>query len=78
MSKNIPLSKMQHGIGYTIQGFNGAAINYAEKLTKMGFVQGTEVALAPVQQADPIVVQIRGSRVALRKNEASLILVQGV
>ena len=42
----------------------------------MGFVEGTPVELAPVNVSDPMVIQIRGSRIALRKSEAQQILVQ--
>jgi len=42
----------------------------------MGFVKGTPVELAPVKLSDPMIVQIRGSRIALRKNEAEGILVK--
>jgi ferrous iron transport protein A len=42
----------------------------------MGFVEGTPIELAPVKISDPIVFQIRGSRIALRKKEARQILVR--
>jgi ferrous iron transport protein A len=42
----------------------------------MGFVEGTPIELAPVKLSDPIVFQIRGSRIALRKKEARQILVR--
>ena len=42
----------------------------------MGFVEGTPVELAPVKLSDPMVIQIRGSRIALRKSEAQQVLVK--
>ena len=42
----------------------------------MGFVKGTPLELAPVKLSDPMVVQIRGSRIALRKNEAKEVIVK--
>lgn len=61
---------------YQVSGFTNSSADYAEKLHKMGFVEGTPVSLAPVNLSDPMVVQIRGSRIALRKNEALQILVE--
>ena len=76
MSKVIPLARMRVGVSYVMYGFEFATSDYAEKLHKMGFVKGTPVELAPVQLKDPIVIQIRGSRVALRKSEAQRVLVE--
>ena len=70
------LAGMTQGKRYEVDGFASNSSAYAEKLYKMGFVKGTPVELAPVKIADPIVVQIRGSRIALRKTEAQEILVK--
>lgn len=67
---------MQVGISYQVAGFDSKSEDYVNKLYKMGFVEGTPVELASVKNADPIVVQIRGSRIALRKNEAHQVLVE--
>ncbi len=63
---------------YQVAGFTNESSDYAQKLYKMGFVQGTPVELAPVKLSDPIVVQIRGTRIALRKSEAQQILVEEI
>lgn len=63
---------------YQVLGFENKTSDYAEKLCKMGFVEGTPIELAPVNLKDPIVIQIRGSRVALRKHEAQQVLVREV
>lgn len=76
MNANIVLANMQAGITYQVTGFNTTSEDYATKLYKMGFVEGTPVELASVKIADPIVVQIRGSRIALRKKEAQQVLVE--
>ncbi len=76
MFKSISLSGMIQGKTYLVTGFKKQASIYAEKLHKMGFVVGTPVELAPVKITDPMVVQIRGSRIALRKKEAQQILVE--
>ena len=76
MAGIIDLAEMSKGKRYEVDGFKSNSSAYAEKLYKMGFVKGTPVELAPVRIADPIVVQIRGSRIALRKKEAQEILVK--
>lgn len=78
MSKIINLADMCKGKTYQVSGFSQASSEYAEKLHKMGFVVGTGITLAPVTAADPMVVQIRGSRLALRKKEAQQILVEEI
>ncbi|MGB3223886.1 MAG: FeoA family protein [Desulforhopalus sp.] len=76
MSKNINLTDISKGKIYQISGFTDHPCDYTEKLHKMGFVEGTPIELAPVKISDPIVFQIRGSRIALRKKEARQILVR--
>lgn len=76
MANIINLADICKGKSYQVSGFKETAAEYAEKLSKMGFVVGTAVALAPVKLNDPMVLQIRGSRVALRKSEAAQILVE--
>ena len=76
MSNTVNLADIQQGKSYEVNGFKSENSTYAEKLYKMGFVKGTPVELAPVKISDPIVVQIRGSRIALRKREAQEILVE--
>jgi len=75
MSKIVSLDKIRKGRSYKVSGFEKENSKYAEKLYKMGFVKGTPVELAPVQLTDPMVVQIRGSRIALRTSEAKEVLV---
>ena len=76
MTRKTNLAGISKGKLYEVEGFESNSSVYAEKLYKMGFVKGTPVTLAPVKISDPIVVQIRGSRIALRKKEAQEILVK--
>ena len=62
---------------YTVHGFKENS-DYSVKLHKMGFVEGTLIKLAPVKTYDPIIFQIRSSRIALRKKEAELVLVKEI
>lgn len=74
--RHLHLAEISKGVSYEVVGFEPENSPYAEKLYKMGFVKGTPVELAPVKLSDPLIVQIRGSRIALRKNEAQEILVK--
>ena len=76
MSRTMKLKDIIKGKAYRVSGFVDDASVYAEKLHKMGFVAGTPVELAPVKLSDPMVVQIRGSRIALRRKEAQEIIVE--
>lgn len=76
MPKSTNLTEISRDKIYQVAGFVNNSTDYADKLYKMGFVEGTPVELAPVKLSDPMVIQIRGSRIALRKSEAQQILVQ--
>lgn len=76
MSRSKNLTEIHREMTYQVIGFVDEPADYAEKLHKMGLVYGTPVELAPVKLSDPMVIQIRGSRIALRKSEAKQILVE--
>ncbi|NDV23703.1 FeoA family protein [Desulfovibrio sp. JC022] len=76
MTKNINLSKILEGRTYAVLGFETETSEYSQKLRKMGFVEGTKIALAPIKISDPMIFEIRGSRIALRKQEADQIKVE--
>ncbi len=76
MPNRTNLTEISRDKMYQVAGFVNNSTDYAEKLYKMGFVEGTPVELAPVKLSDPMVIQIRGSRIALRKSEAQQILVE--
>ena len=76
MSSTVSLASMAKEKKYLVSGFRPESAEYCEKLRKMGFIEGTAVQLAPVEISDPLVFQIRGSRIALRKKEAQQIMVE--
>ncbi|WP_419779347.1 FeoA family protein [Maridesulfovibrio sp.] len=78
MTKNINLSKILEGRNYSVLGFESETSDYAIKLRKMGFIEGTPISLAPIKISDPMIFEIRGSRVALRKDEADQIKVEEI
>lgn len=78
MTKNMTLSRILEGRSYAVLGFEAEASDYAQKLRKMGFVEGTAISLAPIKISDPMIFEIRGSRIALRKNEAEQIKVEEI
>lgn len=78
MTRHITLSQTTRNQRYRVIGFANGQSEYATKLYKMGFIEGTDVERAPVTINDPLVIQIRGSRIALRKSEAQEILVEEV
>ncbi len=78
MARRLNLTEIGKNTIYQITGFEQQGTDYAEKLHKMGFIEGTPLQLAPVDISDPIVIQIRGCRIALRKSEAKQIFVEEV
>ena len=62
MPKNTNLTEIRRDKNYQIAGFVDNSTDYAEKLHKMGFIEGTPVELAPVKLSDPMVIQIRSLR----------------
>ena len=71
----IRLDEIIKGRAYLVAGIQQNDSLYSEKLYKMGFVEGTPVRLAPVEIYDPMVIEIRGSRIALRRQEAQQVYV---
>ncbi|MDC7232616.1 MAG: FeoA family protein [Spirochaetales bacterium] len=70
------LSEIPKGSQFIIKGFENQDSEYAEKLLKMGFVEGTVVERTSADISDPMVFSLRHCRVALRKKEAAEILVK--
>lgn len=70
------LSEIPKGSRYVVCGFENEESEYAEKLLKMGFVEGTVVERSSADINDPMVFSLRHSRVALRKKEAGEIRVK--
>ncbi len=78
MAHAIDLTEISKHKTYQVIGFEETGTAYIDKLTKMGFIEGTPLQLAPVEITDPIIIQIRGSRIALRRLEAKQVYVEEV
>ncbi|WP_319759358.1 FeoA family protein [Maridesulfovibrio sp.] len=78
MTKGLNLSNILKDRSYSVLGFETETSDYAQKLRKMGFIEGTRINLAPIMISDPMIFEIRGSRIALRKNEADQIKVEEI
>ncbi len=77
-SPNLTLSQIVYGKTYKVIGSAGANSNYHNHLESLGFTKGTLVQKGPASISDPFSVFIRGSRIALRKKEATELLVEEV
>ena len=71
------LTQIAKGNSYVITGISGNS-EYANKLEKLGFTPGTIVEKGVSNIKNPMVVRIRGSRIALRKNEARIVKVREI
>lgn len=72
------LSEIENGKTYSIVGFTGDDISYVDHLQRMGFSEGTKVKMGSSNFKDPFSLVFRGGRIALRKKEASCVLVREV
>lgn len=73
------LSELPRGSRARIIGFEQGSNGYRSKLYSLGLTRGSEIfirRLAPL--GDPVEVEVRGSRMSLRKEEASVILTEEV
>ncbi len=74
----IPLGTLRKGGHGHITRLGDAPLNLVTRLMEMGFLEGSEVQViheAPFG-GDPIAVRVRGTVVALRRQEANWIWVQ--
>lgn len=72
------LKKMKVGEAGTILDFGTADSAYRQKLLRMGLTRNAEFSV--VRKAPfggPIEIEVKGSRVVLRSNEADVIEVEG-
>ncbi len=75
MSEN--LQQLKTGDSGKVLGYDRAGKAYRKRLLAMGLTPGTEfkvVRFAPL--GDPVEVKVRGFSLSLRKNEASVLLVE--
>lgn len=69
------LAQLQVGEKAVFVNFNGGR-GIATRLTSLGFTPGVEITMAQNSGKGPLIVCLRGARVALGRNEARKIIVQ--
>lgn len=74
-SKPISLSEMATGEAATLLGFNGARA-VTNRLASLGLTPGAQVSMVQNYRRGPLIVTVRGTRVALGRGEALNILVE--
>jgi ferrous iron transport protein A len=77
MTMVIPLAMLQENREAVIVGVNGGR-GLTRRLAEMGFTSGTRVRVLHSSPHGPILVMIRGSRIALGRGLAMKILVNPV
>lgn len=71
------VSDLRQGQRVRIRAVSPGEVAYRQKLIAMGLVPGTELTVTRIAPfGDPIEILVRGSRLSLRKNEASILLVE--
>jgi ferrous iron transport protein A len=70
------LSEVLHGVWHQVESLAGPE-DACYRLLELGFTPGAEVKVAQVAPlGEPLVVILRGTRLALRKDEAAWIIVE--
>ena len=70
------LSEVLHGVWHQVESLAGPE-DACYRLLELGFTPGAEVKVAQVAPlGEPLVVVLRGTRLALRKDEAAWIIVE--
>jgi Fe2+ transport system protein FeoA len=70
------LSEVLHGVWHQVRSLTGPE-DACYRLLELGFTPGTEVQVAQAAPlGEPLVVVLRGTRLALRKDEAAWIIVE--
>ena len=73
------LADVTIGMKGRIAGFGKGKKEYRKKLLAMGLIKGTEFTVKRVApMGDPVEIVIRGYNLTLRKDEASIVAVEGV
>ncbi len=71
----LPLSEITPGEGAVVLDFQaGRAVN--NRLASLGFTPGVQVSMTQNYGRGPLIVTVRGTRVALGRGEANQILVE--
>ena len=71
------LTEIQSGKTYIISDIIEKS-EYAQKLEKLGFTRGTPLEKGHSSIKNPMVIKLRGSRIALRTNEAKIVMVKEI
>jgi ferrous iron transport protein A len=70
------LSEVPHGVWHQVESLAGPE-NACYRLLDLGFTPGVEVKVVQAApMGEPLVVVLRGTRLALRKDEAAWIIVE--
>lgn len=78
MSKNLRLADLKSGDKALISGYKQGAEAVSEKLQVMGLTPGLQVEILDrFMGRDPILIKVRNGRIALRSEEAAVILTEG-
>ena len=73
------LADFSVGMTGKITGFGKGKREYRKKLLAMGLIKGTEFTVNRVApMGDPVEIKIKGYNLSLRKDEATIIAVEGV
>ncbi len=68
----MPLSSVSEGSDVVVTGFRGGA-RFVQKLADMGLIPGTTVRVVRNQRAGPMIVLLRGMRLAIGRGIATKI-----
>ncbi len=73
----ISLNQLKVGDRAKVVGFEKSGKSYRKRLLAMGLTPGTEFTIARCAPlGDPVEVRVRGFSLTLRKDEASVVLVE--
>lgn len=75
MSHGIPLAMLPPGIDATVIGVKGGR-GLVRRLSDLGFVKGTKVRIMVSSGSGPLLVEIKGSRIAIGRGVAMKIFVR--
>ena len=72
---SVPLAELTAGGKATVKGLSGGR-DFADRVASLGFVPGAEVTMLRNLSRGPILVLVRGTRIALGRGEAVKIFVE--
>jgi len=73
--KSLPLTRLQTGESATLFDL-GCGRDLISRLSSLGFTPGVELTMTQNYRLGPLIVTVRGARVALGRGEAAKMLVQ--